>query len=178
MSEPIDPPDERPHRSLRTGLIVAVVVAALVGAGWFLLTSFEAEPPSRSELVAAYESSGMPPAQAECAADAILDNLSDHEVSMIVERGPSGAPVDDPDVADEPIDLARTALGECRALEPVTTEPDPVTSEPEGTATTTTPVETSPTTDGGSFDTIPSTSTTALNSPEATTTTTTTTVAG
>lgn len=172
MSEPIDPPDQHTPRSLRTGLIVAVVVAALVGAVWFLLSSFEAEPPTRNELVSAYESSGMPPAQAECAADAILDNLSDHEVSMIVERGPSGAPVDDPKVDDEPIDRARTALGECRALEPVTTDPGPVTTEPEGTATTTTPVETSPTTDGGSFDTIPSTSTTAPDAPEATTTTT------
>lgn len=172
MSEPIDPPDERPRRSLRTGLIVAAVVVVLVGAGWFLLSSFEAEPPTRRELVAAYESSGMAPAQAECAADAILDNLSDHEVSMIVERGPSGAPVDDPDVADEPIDRARTALGECRTLEPVTADPGPATSEPEGAATTTTPVETSPTTDAGSFDTIPSTSTTAPNAPETTTTTT------
>lgn len=171
MSEPIDPPEQHHVRPLRTGLIVAAVLVVLAGGVWFLLTSFEAEPPARSELVGAYESSGMPPALAECAADAILDNLSDHEVSMIVERGPSGAPVDDPEIDDEPIDRARAALTECRDLVPSTTEPGQGTDDQPAAPQTSTTAEGAPTTDGASFDTVAPTST-----PDATSTT--TTVAG
>ncbi|MEO6987735.1 MAG: hypothetical protein ABI239_03715 [Aquihabitans sp.] len=167
MSEPTDPPDQPAGRPLRSALIVAAVLVVLAGGVWFLLTSFEAEPPNHSELVDAYESSGMPPALAECAADAILDNLSDHEVSMIVERGPSGAPVDDPDVDDEPIDRARAALTECRDLVPTTTEPGQGTDDQPTAPQTSTTAEGPQTTDGASFDTVAPTS-----APEATTTTT------
>ena len=164
MSEPTDLPQERPRRPLRTGLIVALVLAALVGGAWYLVTSFEAVPPTRSQLVAAYESSGMPTDQAECAADAILSNLSDHQVSMIVERGPSGAPVDDPEQDDEPIDRARAELNTCRELVTPTTEPGQGTDDQppaipttidEGSPTT---AGDTPTTDGGSFDTVAPTS--------------------
>ncbi len=164
MSEPIDLPLERPKRSLRTGLVVVVVVAALVGGVWYLLSSFEAVPPTRSQLVGAYETSGMPKDQAECAADAILGNLSDHQVSMIVERGPSGAPVDDPKKDDEPIDRARTALSKCRESVTLTTEPGQGTDDPAPPATPTTAegssttIGESPTTDEGSFDTVAPTS--------------------
>ena len=175
MSEPIDPPERRPNRTLRTGLIVAAVMAAVVGGIWYLLSRFEAVPPTRSELIGAYESSGMPTAEAECAASAILDNLSDHQVSMIVERGPSGAPVDDPKKDDEPIDRARAALSKCRESVTPTTEAgqgtdDRVPGAPttaEGSSTT---IGDSPTTDGGSFDTVAPSSTPASTS--------TTTVAG
>lgn len=170
MSEPIDPPQQRPARSLRTGLIVVAVVVALVGAVWFLVSSFEAEPPTRSELISAYESSGTPTAQAECVADAILGNLSDDEVSLIVERGPSGAPIDAPKVDDETIDQTRAALGACRDLVPPTTEPGQGTDDQRPVPTTSTTTANPPTTGGAAFDTAPST--TAVD------TTSTTTVAG
>lgn len=86
-----------------------------------------AEAPSRDELVEALESSGIPAAKAECAADAVLDELTEDEIIEIVERGPAGAPRDDPDSSDDASDRVRAALAECQQVgaEETTTAGDP-----------------------------------------------------
>lgn len=72
--------------------------------------------PSRGELVHALEASGLPAAKAECAADAVLEELTDDEIIELVERGPAGAPRDDPDSTDDPSDRVRAALAECQQV--------------------------------------------------------------
>lgn len=142
---------ETARRGPQPARVIAVVAALAVTLGvvWFLVTSFEADPPTRDQLIDAYRSAGMAEEQAACSADAVLDNFSDHEVSMIVERGPSGAPVDDPAVPDEPIDQVRAALTACQLISPSTSEPADVT--------TTTVAGSVPTTEAASFDTVATT---------------------
>lgn len=77
--------------------------------------------PSRAELVDALRDSGVPTPVARCTADAITDKLSKDQVAQIVERGPGGAPADDPDRTDDPIDKVRAALAVCRADLPTST---------------------------------------------------------
>ena len=87
---------------------------AAVGLGLGLFTSCSSPVPSRTELVTALETSGIPRSQATCAADAILKNLSHDQVQLIVERGGGGVPPDDPKRTDDPSDKVRAALGVCR----------------------------------------------------------------
>lgn len=87
-----------------------VVMAAGLGA----LTSCSSPVPTRTELVKALETSGIPAAQAMCSADAIVKNLSHDQVALIVERGGGGAPPDDPKRTDDTSDKVRAALAACR----------------------------------------------------------------
>jgi len=87
------------------------VTLAMIGS----LTGCGSSTPTRGELVSSLERSGMAKDEAECAADAVLADLSDEQVALLVERGPGGAPVDDPDSTDDAADKVRAALGKCRA---------------------------------------------------------------
>ena len=87
---------------------LSVAVAVVVGGC--------AEAPSNDELVRALEASGIPTAQAECAAGAVLTELSSEEVVQLMQRGPGGAPRDDPDSTDDSSDRVRAALAECQAM--------------------------------------------------------------
>lgn len=80
-----------------------------------------ADPPSSDDLVEALERSGLPAEQARCAADAIYEHLDDDQIAEIAERGPSGAPRDDPERTDDPMDLVREDMSKCRVLGPTTT---------------------------------------------------------
>lgn len=97
--------------------------------------------PSRGELVEALETSGIPTARAECAADAVIEELTDDEITEIVQRGPAGAPRDDPDSTDDASDRVRAALAECQQVgeeqAPTTTAPDTTTSSILDPTTTT-----------------------------------------
>ena len=73
-----------------------------------------ASAPSRAELVRSLKRSGMPAAEASCAAGAIFATLSDKQVAEIVQRGGSGAPYDDPKRTDDDMDKVRAALTKCR----------------------------------------------------------------
>lgn len=105
------------------GLVAAVV---LVGGC--------AEAPSRDELVRALELSGIPTERAECAAEAVLGELSEDEVVELVQRGPAGAPRDDPDATDDSSDRVRAALAECQQVGATST----TTTSTTTTSTTTT----------------------------------------
>ncbi len=113
---------------------VAVAIAVLLGLG---MAACGADAPSRSELVQLFETSGIPAAQSRCAADAILDTLSTKQVESIVQRGSSGAPLDDPDRTDDAADKVRDALATCRAETPATVTPTSILPvEPSSTVTT------------------------------------------
>ena len=142
-----------------------VVWAAGVSAVLILLGGC-AEAPSRGELVEALETSGIPEAKAECAADAVIDELTEDEIVEIVARGPAGAPRDDPDASDDASDRVRAALAECQQVGAETTsttelpppppstpgsiEGDPSTSAPGGSSTTVTAGSTESTEPAGS----------------------------
>lgn len=101
---------------------VLVMAAAVVVAGC------SAGAPSRSEFVDVLRTSGLSEQDAGCVADAVLGELSEDEVALIADRGPSGAPVDDPQRDDDANDRVRAAIAECRvAGEPAPSpEPEPV----------------------------------------------------
>jgi hypothetical protein len=93
-----------------------VWLAGVAGTAAAMLGGCGAEVPSRAELVESLERSGLPTAKAECAADAVLGELTDDEIIRIVERGPAGAPRDDPDVDGDSADRVRAALAECQQV--------------------------------------------------------------
>lgn len=121
--------------------------------------------PDQPELTDALVTAGVPEGVARCAADALIDNLSDDELAQLVTRGPGGAPRDDAEEPGEPADLLRDALAACR--EDLPSETVPVEGgEPGGTTVTTPttgpattdPATTEPgssTTRGPVFDTVP-----------------------
>lgn len=126
----------------------------LVAVGLAVVATACAKPvPSRAELVGALETSGIAPSEATCAADAILKNLSKDQVALIVERGSSGAPADDPNRTDDPSDKVRAALAACRAAA-VTTSTSITTPAPTTPTTTATGVTA---TDAPVFDTVTTT---------------------
>lgn len=94
-----------------TVVLAGVAAACAVGLG-----GCGADAPSRDELVHALELTGISSEKAECAADAVLENLSDEQIVRLVERGPAGAPRDDPDRSDDAADQVREALTECRQV--------------------------------------------------------------
>jgi hypothetical protein len=97
------------------GLVVAgLLVVGVAGCG--------ADAPGREQLARSLADSGLPEDVAGCAADALADNLTEQQLLDIAERGGGGAPVDDPNRTDDPLDLVRAALAECRTqLDPTTT---------------------------------------------------------
>ncbi|HEX2578733.1 MAG TPA: hypothetical protein VHK88_20485 [Aquihabitans sp.] len=134
------------------------VLAALALAGIAALGGCSGGAPDRTELVEALETSGVPAAAARCTADALVDTLDDDQLALLAERGPGGAPRDDPDRTDDTSDRLREALTACREELPTTT----------GTSTTVTPTTTAgtvpttlaggaPSTSGPAFDTVPPT---------------------
>lgn len=135
-------------------------LAALGGALALLVTACSTPTPSRTELADALEDSGIPADVARCTAEAITESFDEDQLAQIVERGPSGAPADDPDRTDDPADRVRDALAVCRAQLPTTTLPlattlPVVTTPPEqgsggGSAV-------SPSSNRPAFDTVPST---------------------
>jgi hypothetical protein len=119
---------------------VLVVVAVTVAAA-----ACSAGAPSRDELVESLITSGLSESESTCAADAIVDNLTDDEIAQIVERGGGGAPRDDPQDADDTMDKLRAALNVCRdqAAATSTTVPGSSTTSTTVAATSTTaPVST------------------------------------
>ena len=108
--------------------------------------------PSRNELVDALRTSGLSKAESTCAADAIVDNLTDDEVAEIVERGGGGAPRDDPKDTNDTMDKLRAALTVCRDQAAATSTTLPTSSTTTPTSSTTTPTST----------TAPTSSTTAV----------------
>ena len=105
-------------RSARRGRWLAPVVGPIVVLAGAVSC---ADPPPSDDLVEALERSGLPAEQARCAADAIYEHLDDDQIAEIAERGPSGAPRDDPERTDDPMDLVREDMSKCRALGPTTT---------------------------------------------------------
>ena len=112
MARPVTiaPMRTRPRSSRRLVWVVALATSAASMLGGC------ASKPSRSELVHALEASGIPTAKAECAADAVLGELSDDEIIELVQRGPAGAPRDDPESTDDSSDRVRAALAECQQV--------------------------------------------------------------
>lgn len=125
----------RPHLTLRFAAL------ALAVAGFALsLTGCGSSTPTEAELVNSFKLAGMSSSQASCAADAIFDTLDGDQVAEIIERGPSGAPYDDPKRTDDDMDRVRAALAKCRAAaEPETTGTSATTSSTTSSTTTTTP---------------------------------------
>ncbi len=88
---------------------------------------------------------------------AIIDNLSDQELDLLVERGDTGPPRDDPKRNDDSMDRLRTAFSSCNIQavadgEVTTTTAAPATAPPEtapattAAATTAAPASSTPTT--------------------------------
>ena len=136
LSRRARPAASRRARRAAAGLLVAIALG--VGAA-----ACSTATPSRDDLVDALVTSGLSKAESACAADAVVDNLTDDELAEIVERGGSGAPRDDPKDADDTMDKLRTALNVCRdqAAATSTTVPAPstTTSTTIPAASTTTP---------------------------------------
>lgn len=103
----------------------------LLAAAGALATGCGPEAPDRAELIEVLRDSGLPRAQAECAADAVGDHLSDDQVAAIAERGSSGVEADDDDV-----DRARQALAACATVgaPTTTTAPAPTDDPTAGTS--------------------------------------------
>ena len=72
-----------------------------------------AKAPSKADLAAVLETSGIPPLEARCAAAAILNNATTAEIEDVMQRGGS-ALVDDPDRTDDSSNEVRGALAVCR----------------------------------------------------------------
>jgi hypothetical protein len=113
------------RRSVRSLGLLAGVVLTVAGC---------ASSVSRAELVESLERSGIDTPRAECAADAVLDELSDEEVARLLDRGPAGAPRDDPERSDDASDRVRAALAECQQIGAATSEPEPPATEPTAPA--------------------------------------------
>jgi hypothetical protein len=123
----------RPARHLsrvrgRTSALIST--AALLVAG-LLAAGCAAGAPSRSEFVDALRTAGLAEADAACVADAVLRELSEDEVALIADRGPSGAPVDQPEAGDDALERVRAAIAECQ----VAPEPTPDDAETPGSDT-------------------------------------------
>jgi hypothetical protein len=115
----------RSGRVIRAMVVGAVVVFAGAASGC------ATEVPSRSELVAAFEGSGLSADLAGCVTDAVLENLPDEDLIRLVERGSGAGPQDDPDRDDDSYDRTRAALTACQ-------ETAAATSTTTTTTTTTT----------------------------------------
>jgi hypothetical protein len=116
-----------------------------------------APAPKQQELADALVDSGLSRKVADCTAKALTGSLSSSELARIAERGPGGAPVDDPKRSGEHIDDLVEAMARCRDLQ--------IASQPTTTATSTT----APT--GGSSSTVlPGTDGAELNPASSTTT--------
>lgn len=138
-----------------------------IAGGLTLLSAACSTPtPSRSELADALVDSGIPAPVARCTAEAITESFDDDQLARIVERGPGGAPADDPDRTDDATDKVRDALAACRAQLPTTTTTStatlpvattqPVGGSVDGSAAPTDEVGPGVSEDdGASFDTVP-----------------------
>ncbi|QXC61742.1 hypothetical protein KSP35_02540 [Aquihabitans sp. G128] len=150
----------------RRGRLVPLALALVVA-----VAACSKPEPSRTELVDVFRRTGMTSAEARCVSDAILDNLSDDQLDAIIERGPSGAPVDPAGSTDGVATKVRTALAACKSSEitgttstttttlpitdpstlpPATEELNPAssTTTPSGASTTTAVTPTSTATSG------------------------------
>lgn len=131
--------DRRRPRRFPAAVVTAVLVLmASTGAG-----ACSASTPDRAELTDALATSGLPQDVARCAADALVSELSQEELDVLVERGNGGVPVDDPDRDDDPADRLRAALAGCQELLPTTTlapaessVPSTGVVDPDSTSTT------------------------------------------
>ncbi len=125
----------------RSGRLSGAGVAAVLCA--VVATACATEVPSRSELVAAFESSGLSADLAGCVTDAVLENLPDEDVIRLVERGAGAGPRDDPDRDDDPYDRTRAALTACQeaAAATSTTSTTAEASIPADAPTTTAPAD-------------------------------------
>lgn len=126
---PVPPTLARTRR--RRGAAWAVTL--LLGAGGLLAAC--AGTPEQDELVESLERAGLPAAQAECAAAALYDNLSDEQIAKIAERGAS-AVIDGPET-DEPIDVARREIAACATTVTTSTTAQGATTLPIEDTTTT-----------------------------------------
>jgi hypothetical protein len=79
------------------------------------------DAPPRGEISSSLVKSGVPADVADCAAGALVDNLTDQQLADIAARGGGAAPADDPNRTDDPMDQLRAALEKCRAMLPTTT---------------------------------------------------------
>lgn len=93
------------------------MVPAFLVAGLMVLAGCGGEP-GRDEIVDALLKGGLERPVAECVADA-FGELPDADRKLIAERGSTGVR-DDRDDDEEPIDVARRKMSECRSL----AEPD------------------------------------------------------
>ncbi|MCU1498464.1 MAG: hypothetical protein JWM47_2417 [Acidimicrobiales bacterium] len=114
-------------------------MVGLVGVA-VALSACSAKAPDRTELTDALERTGMGTPDARCVSDAILDTLTDEQVAAIVERGPSGAPVDPEGTTDGPATKVREAIAACKATVTTTTVATTLPSGDAPTSTTVTPL--------------------------------------
>jgi hypothetical protein len=137
-----------------------MVALVLVGAGC------SSPPPDRAEVIQALRTSGIPAAQARCAADAIYDNLTNSQIRQLVDRGNGGTPKDDPTRTDDTLDKLNAAMAKCRALTVAPT----ATSVPTDATTTTAGASIGTAADtGASSTTSPPVGSTDPPSPSSTT---------
>jgi hypothetical protein len=143
----------RRSRAGRLLAVVAVAVGLLVAS-----TACSAPAPKQQELSDALVDSGISRKVADCTAKALTGSLSSSELSEIVERGPGGAPVDDPKKSNEPIDDLLAAMAKCRDLQ-IASQPTttlvPSTTAPAGASSSTV----TPGTDGAELNPASTTTT-------------------
>jgi len=128
-------------------LTSTVVTAAALFSGALGMVGCATDVPSREELVAAFEASGLPAEQAGCVTDAVLDHLPDEDIVRLMERGAGAGPRDDPNRDDDPYDLTRAALTACSEAAASATSTSTTTTAvaPATTATPTSAPSTAPT---------------------------------
>ena len=117
--------------------------------------------PTADELTDAFVTSGLPEGRARCVSEALVKELTTKQLDLLVERGASGAPQDDPNLTDDAADRLRAAFTACT---------DQAIKDGEVTTTTAAPVTTGPTGTTGPSSTVPTTGPASTTRPGSTTT--------
>jgi hypothetical protein len=122
------------------------------------LAACGAGAPSSGELADALVTSGLERPLAECAADALTTTLTEDELALLAERGPSGLPADDPERTDDASDQLRDAMSACRTAQDAADGPGDAGGEgADGSVPVpeTLPVDDGQVDDGPVLDTVP-----------------------
>lgn len=137
----------RPPARIRRATIAVVGLVAMALA---LLAGCAHPRPSVDELTAAFVTSGLPEGQARCVSKALVDTLSGEELDLLVERGDTGSPRNDPATNDDTMDRLGPAFTACtnaaiEAGEITTTTAAPATAPATSAPATSAPAASSTT---------------------------------
>lgn len=145
----------RGARQVTDALLAVVVLVAAMALG-----ACATSPPSRSELVGALRSSGIPPAEARCVVRAVFNTLSPEQIEQLYERGNGGVPRNDPTRGNDASDRLSASVGTCRD-QAIANPPVDGPTGPDG-STATAPND-QPTTSGPAF--VPSDGSSGVATP-------------